>query len=74
MVLFEITLKINAKIGCVKWADVYSFLTRFGMINLRSDGTRMIIAQKYERDAPSGKWDIQEMIFNDNSGRFERIA
>ena len=42
------------------------------MINLRSDGNRMIIAQKYERDAPSGKWDIQEMEFDTNTGRFER--
>lgn len=52
--------------------DINSFLTRFGMINLRSDGNRMIIAQKYERDAASGKWDIQEMTFDANTGRFER--
>ncbi len=52
--------------------DINSFLTRFGMINLRSDGNRMIIAQKYERDAPTGKWDIQEMEFDVNTGRFER--
>jgi beta-lactamase superfamily II metal-dependent hydrolase len=52
--------------------DINSFLTRFGMINLRSDGNRMIIAQKYERDAPTGKWDIQEMTFDAGTGRFER--
>ncbi len=50
--------------------EINSFITKFGMINVRTDGKRMIIAQKYERDAPHGKWDIHELKYNTNKKRF----
>ncbi len=52
---------------------INSFLTKYGMINLRTDGRRMIIAQKYERPASYGKWDIHELIYSDKSERFEQV-
>jgi beta-lactamase superfamily II metal-dependent hydrolase len=66
----EIVKKLNDK-NIKSEQEINSFLTRFGMINLRSDGERMIIAQKYERDAPTGKWDIHELIFDAQTDRFE---
>ena len=49
-----------------------SFLTKYGMINLRTDGKRMIMAQKYERSASHGKWDIHKLEYSNSSKRFER--
>ncbi len=51
---------------------INSFLTKYGMINMRTDGRRMIIAQKYERPAHYGKWDIHELVYSDETGRFEQ--
>lgn len=51
--------------------EINSSVTKFGMINLRTDGERMILAQKYERDAPHGKWDIHELEYSEVSKRFE---
>lgn len=56
-----------------KEKEINSFLTRYGMINLRSDGNKMIIAQKLERDAAYGKWDIQKMQFDSQTSRFEKL-
>lgn len=56
-------LKINKEIN--------SHLTKYGMINLRTDGQRMIMAQKYEVEAHSGKWDIHELVYSDKTERFE---
>lgn len=50
--------------------DINSFLTRYGMINVRTDGQKMIVAQKYERDAGYGKWDIHSLEYVDSMGRF----
>jgi beta-lactamase superfamily II metal-dependent hydrolase len=50
--------------------DINSFLTRYGMINVRTDGQKMIVAQKYERDAGYGKWDIHKLEYVDSMGRF----
>lgn len=52
---------------------INSFLTKYGMINLRTDGEKMIIAQKLERKAAYGKWDIHQLEYSDASGRFELI-
>lgn len=45
-------------------------VTVYGMINLRTDGNRAIIAQKLERPAARGDWDIQEIIWNSKLGEF----
>jgi len=50
--------------------EINSFLTRYGMINVRTDGKKMIVAQKLERDAPYGKWDIHKLEYNALEGRF----
>lgn len=50
--------------------DINSYLTRYGMINFRTDGRRMIVAQKYERDAGYGKWDIHTLEYEDSMKRF----
>ncbi len=46
----------------------------YGMITLRTDGEKVILAQKLE--IPSGddnKWDIHELHFNDNIDEFEYL-
>ncbi len=48
-------------------------VTVYGMINLRSDGEKMIIAQKLERAAPGRGWDIHKFEYNNNTKRFEYI-
>ena len=50
---------------------INSFATKFGMINLRTDGRKMIIAQKYERETASGKWDIHMLEYSEETKRFE---
>jgi beta-lactamase superfamily II metal-dependent hydrolase len=52
---------------------INSYLTKYGMINLRTDGNKMIIAQKLERKSASGKWDVHEMKYNKNLKRFEQV-
>lgn len=53
--------------------ELNSFLTRYGMINLRTDGNRMIIAQKYEKKAGHGKWDIHKLEYDAGEERFVRV-
>jgi hypothetical protein len=44
----------------------------YGMITLRTDGERVVLAQKLEVPGGQGKkWDIHEMHFNQNLGEFE---
>jgi beta-lactamase superfamily II metal-dependent hydrolase len=50
---------------------INSFITKYGMINVRTDGKRMILAQKYETPSSSGKWDIHELKYSGTSKRFE---
>lgn len=45
-------------------------VTVYGMINLRTDGNRAIIAQKLERPAPRGDWDIQEIVWDKATSEF----
>ena len=61
--------KIKTKILRVN-KEINSFITKFGMINVRTDGRRMIIAQKYERESSSGKWDIHEFKYHNTKRRF----
>ena len=41
------------------------------MINLRTNGNLMIIAQKLEVPSGNSKWDILKMKYDDLTGRFE---
>lgn len=40
-------------------------VTVYGMINVRTDGEKIIIAQKLEASAPRGSWDIHEITWDD---------
>ncbi|WP_420602050.1 ComEC/Rec2 family competence protein [Flagellimonas sp.] len=55
-----------------KYKEINSYLTRYGMISLRSDGDQMIVAQKLERDSRSSKYDIYEFAFDAQEQRFVR--
>jgi len=54
--------------------EINSTLTKYGMINLRTDGERMIIAQKLEIEAGYGKWDIHELEYDAVEKRFVRTV
>lgn len=44
----------------------------YGMINVRTDGEKVIICQKLEKPRSAGqKWDIHELEYNDSIGDFE---
>jgi hypothetical protein len=63
--LFKSIKKMNQEIN--------SALTKYGMINVRTDGDKMIIAQKLEIDAKYGKWDIHELKYDNATKRFELV-
>jgi beta-lactamase superfamily II metal-dependent hydrolase len=46
-------------------------VTVYGMINLRTDGEKMIIAQKLERKAATRNWDIHNLEWDKTTGIFE---
>ena len=47
----------------------------YGMITLRALGDQVVMAQKLEQVRKSGtKWDIHELVFNPNTGAFERAS
>lgn len=56
-----------------RYKEINSYLTRYGMITLRSDGDKMIMAQKLERDARGGKYDIYKFRYETTRQRFERF-
>ncbi|HOY41355.1 MAG TPA: hypothetical protein PLX60_05800 [Chitinophagales bacterium] len=43
----------------------------YGMINVRTDGDKVIIAQKLERKAASKNWDIHKLEWNNKTNEFE---
>ena len=45
------------------YKSINSYLTRYGMISLRSDGKNMILAQKLEKDSHWGKYDLADEKF-----------
>lgn len=45
----------------------------YGMINVRTDGKNIIIAQKLERPAPRGEWDIHKLVWNNASEEFRYV-
>ncbi|HEY0679078.1 MAG TPA: hypothetical protein VGD17_12375, partial [Chitinophagaceae bacterium] len=46
-------------------------ITVYGMINLRSDGEKVIIAQKLEKPASGRNWDIHKLEWNKETKEFE---
>lgn len=47
----------------------------YGMITLRALGDHVVMAQKLEQARKSGtKWDIHELVFNPNTGEFEKTS
>jgi beta-lactamase superfamily II metal-dependent hydrolase len=67
----EIIKKLNTR-KLKQNVKINSFVTKYGMINLRTDGKRMIIAQKYEKPANSGKWDVHKLEYSSSTNRFEQ--
>lgn len=51
--------------------DINSYQTKYGMINVRTNGEKMIVAQKLEIPASYGKWDIHELKYSTSKKRFE---
>ena len=50
-------------------------VTVYGMINVRTDGNKVIFAQKLERPATNGNtWDIHKLEWNDKKGEFELVG
>lgn len=45
----------------------------YGLINLRTDGTKVIVAQKLEAPAPRGEWDIYRLE-PDAAGRLQYVS
>lgn len=43
----------------------------YGMITLRTDGDKTILAQKLEVPNGNSKWDIHELVWNDDLNEFE---
>lgn len=54
--------------------EINSTLTKYGMINVRCDGQRMVIAQKLEVPATYGKWDLHSLEFSAATNRFELVV
>ena len=48
-------------------------VTVYGMINVRTDGEKAIIAQKLEKPASRKNWDIHRLEWNSNQKEFEYI-
>ena len=46
-------------------------VTVYGMINVRTDGEKVIIAQKLEQPASGRNWDIHKLEWNEKTGEFE---
>ena len=46
-------------------------VTVYGMINVRTDGEKVIIAQKLEKPAADRGWDIHKLEWNEKTGEFE---
>lgn len=45
----------------------------YGMINVRTDGEKVIVAQKLERPGSSKNWDINKLVWNTKNNEFEYI-
>ena len=49
-------------------------VTVYGMINVRTDGEKAIIAQKLEAPASGRNWQIHKLKWNDKKGEFEYVS
>lgn len=51
-----------------------SNVAKYGMITVRTDGTKVIIAQKLEEErSPGQKWDIYDLEWNEKLNEFEYL-
>jgi len=48
-------------------------VTVYGMINVRTDGDRIIIAQKLEKPAAQKNWDIHKLEWNEDDQEFQYL-
>lgn len=48
-------------------------ITVYGMINVRTDGEKVIVAQKLERPAAGRGWDIHKLEWNEDKAQFEYL-
>ena len=48
-------------------------VTVYGMINVRTDGEYVVIAQKLEKPAGKSNWDIHRLKWNGKKGEFEYL-
>lgn len=49
-------------------------VTVYGMINVRTDGEKVVIAQKLESAAKGRNWDLHKLEWNEKTGQFEYIS
>ena len=55
----------------LKWKE--RMITVYGMINLRTDGERVVIAQKLEKTTDQKSWDIHKLEWNPNKESFQYV-
>ena len=48
-------------------------VTVYGMINVRTDGEYVVIAQKLEKPAGKSNWDIHRLKWNEKKKEFEYL-
>ncbi|KFF03430.1 ComEC/Rec2 family competence protein [Flavobacterium reichenbachii] len=59
----------NSKVN-VKPITKERLVTVYGMINLRTDGEKIIIAQKLEAPATRGSWDLHEILWDEINNEY----
>lgn len=63
--------KLQKKLD-ISLAKIERTVAVYGMINVRTDGEKVIICQKLERPRTAGqKWDIHELVYNEDIKDFE---
>ncbi|MCX2742763.1 hypothetical protein OO013_02735 [Mangrovivirga sp. M17] len=53
--------------------EIDSMITKYGMINLRTDGERLVIARELDEPEKDTKWKIYSLEYSDSSKRFEIV-
>ena len=56
----EVKARLDKKIEKLL-ENVDRTVTVYGLINVRTDGERVVIAQKLETPAPRGEWDLHQL-------------
>lgn len=54
-------------------ATLERVVTVYGMINVRTDGEKVVIAQKLERVVSSTNWDIHRLEWDEKAGEFRYV-